>query len=337
MDYKNAGVDRALADDFVDSIKSKVKKTHRKEVLSEIGDFGGFFQAPSYLKEPVFVASTDGVGTKLLLAEEIGGEAHRAVGQDVVAMCVNDLVACGAEPLIFLDYLGVGKLDPKTNSLLMDGIVEACAEAGCALIGGETAEMPGFYPPERYDVAGFSIGVMEKSARWNPQTIVPGDIVLGIESTGFHSNGYSLVRKVLKDQNWSLNQTLDGFLLSEALLAPTRLYVKPLLEIFKSIQVKGASHITGGGLVENLPRAIDESRLQIRLDKSKIPTSSLVKRFVEAARLLEREAFSTWNMGIGFCLILSASEADKIKNFPWPIHKMGVVESKSGADSVLLS
>jgi phosphoribosylformylglycinamidine cyclo-ligase len=316
MDYRAAGVDREAADTFIENLKSEIEKTSRPEVLSSIGDFGGFFEAPKNLKDPIWVATTDGVGTKLVLAEEVGGVANEAVGQDVVAMCVNDLIACRAEPIVFLDYLATGKLDSKSLGSLMKGIVSGCRESGCALIGGETAEMPGYYPAQRYDVAGFSIGALERSHRLNRESSKPGDLIFAFPSSGFHSNGYSLVRKVLKDQNWKLSDSLEGVALSKALLEPTKLYVRPMLEVFRRVNVKAAAHITGGGLIENLPRGVNEAKVQMFIRKDKIPTSSLMKRFVEAARLDEREAFSTWNMGVGFCFIISPEEKNQIADLP---------------------
>lgn len=334
MEYKDAGVDREAAYSFVDTIQAKTKRTFRDEVLSDVGDFGAFFQAPKYLKDPVFVAGTDGVGTKLLIAEEMGGESHRAVGQDAVAMCVNDLLACRAEPLVFLDYIATAKIQPEALAHLLDGIIGACEESGCALIGGETAQMPGFYPPGRYDVAGFCIGALERSSRFQPSSIESGDVVLGIASSGFHSNGFSLVRKVLESQKWSLSEKVDGIELGKQLLTPTRLYIKPLLKVFKDFQVKGAANITGGGLIDNLPRAVVESKVQIKICEKAIETPSLMKRFVKAAGLSRDEAFSTWNMGVGFCIFLSRSEADRLLKekaayLPWPISEIGVVENRA--------
>lgn len=334
MDYRSAGVDREAADFFIENLKSEIEKTNRPEVLGGVGDFGGFFQAPKHLKDPIWVASTDGVGTKLVLSEEVGGSSISSVGQDVVAMCVNDIVACRAEPVVFLDYLATGKLDPKILGLLLKGIIGACKESGCALIGGETAEMPGYYPNSRFDVAGFSIGVLERSDRLNLNSTQPGDLIFGIPSSGFHSNGYSLVRKVLSDQKWTLDQVLEGEVLAESLLRPTRLYVKRMLEIFKRVEVCAAAHITGGGLIENLPRGVNESRVQLVLKKEKTPTTNLMRRFVSAARLEEREAYSTWNMGIGFCFITRPEARPKLEGMG--CIEIGYVESKSQSESVLL-
>ncbi len=315
MEYKDAGVDRDLADHLIEDLKTKISSTNRPEVESEVGDFGGFFRAPKHLKDPVFVATTDGVGTKLLLAEEY--QAHRKIGQDLVAMCVNDLVACKAEPLVFLDYLATGKIDrPQLNEVLL-GIIEACRESNCSLIGGETAEMPGFYKPGRYDLAGFSVGVMERDARMKRDSVVAGDVIFGLPSSGFHSNGYSLVRRVVERQGWKLSDLRHGRSLGEALLEPTKLYVRQALEIFRSVPVKAASHITGGGLIENLPRGFDETKVAAVIQKAKIPTSALMRDFVGAAELSEIEAFSTWNMGIGFCFVVSQEDRAKLPQGDW--------------------
>jgi phosphoribosylformylglycinamidine cyclo-ligase len=263
----------------------------------------------------VFVATTDGVGTKLLLAEE--AQAHRKIGQDLVAMCVNDLVACKAEPLVFLDYLATGKIDREQLNEVLLGIVDACRESNCSLIGGETAEMPGFYKPGRYDLAGFSVGAMERSDRMKRESVVAGDIIYGLPSSGFHSNGYSLVRRVLERQNWKLSDLRHGRSLGEALLEPTKLYVRQALELFRLVPVKAASHITGGGLIENLPRGFEESKVSAVIQRSRIPTSAVMRDFVGAAELSEVEAFSTWNMGIGFCVVVSQADRSKIPQGNW--------------------
>ena len=315
MEYKDAGVDRDLADNLIEDLKSQISSTNRPEVESEVGDFGGFFRAPKHLKDPVFVATTDGVGTKLLLAEEMG--AHRSIGQDLVAMCVNDLVACKAEPLVFLDYLATGRIDRAQLNQVILGIVAACREANCSLIGGETAEMPGFYQPGRYDIAGFSVGVLERADRMNRDSVSVGDLILGWPSSGFHSNGYSLVRRILERQKWKLSELRHGKSLGEALIEPTLLYVQRALEFFKTAHVKAASHITGGGLVENLPRGFNESKVAAVIERTKIQPSAVMRDFVEAAGLTELEAFSTWNMGIGFCVIVSESERSKFPRNGW--------------------
>jgi len=331
MEYKDSGVDRDLADSLIEDLKVQISSTNRPEVESEVGDFGGFFRAPQHIKDPVFVATTDGVGTKLLLAEECG--AHRSIGQDLVAMCVNDLVACKAEPLVFLDYLATGRIDRNQLNQVLLGVVESCRESNCSLIGGETAEMPGFYSPGRYDLAGFSVGVLEREARMKRESVVPGDLLFGIPSSGFHSNGYSLIRRILEKQSWRLSDQRHGRTLAEALIEPTRLYVRDALSIFKAVSVKAASHITGGGLVENLPRGFLESKVAAVVERSRIPTSALMRDFVEAAGLSEVEAFSTWNMGIGFCFIISEGDRRSLPTGPWI--ELGRIESaQSGQRSV---
>lgn len=311
MDYKSSGVDRAEGDRFVSNLEPVIRSTFRKEVESDVGDFGAFFRAPSHLKDPLWVATTDGVGTKLLIAEEL--KVHRGIGQDVVGMCVNDLLCCRAEPIVFLDYLATGKIEAGAMVELVEGIAAACKESNCSLVGGETAEMPGYYPAGRYDVAGFSIGVLERHQRFDPKKVVPGDLIFGFTSSGFHSNGYSLVRKVVEKQKWKWSQNLEGQILGEALLKPTELYVKRILELFSKTDVKAAAHITGGGLIENLPRGVDEKSVSLLLQKSRIPTPPLMKKFAEAAELDEREAFSTWNMGVGFCVIAPSSSTEIIQ------------------------
>ncbi len=334
MDYRQSGVDREEGDRFVEDIRNRVEQKKRSEVLSSLGDFGGFFEAPKNLREPIWVATTDGVGTKLLLAEEafdsgLNAEAHRHVGQDVVAMCVNDLLACRAEPIIFLDYIATGRINRNALGILIDGIAGACEASGCSLIGGETAEMPGYYPVGRYDVAGFSVGVLEKSRRFNLSLVEAGDRVFGCSSSGFHSNGYSLVRKIMKDQNWRLSDSLEGKPLAETLLVPTELYVKRFLTIDREFELKAASHITGGGLVENLPRGFNEERLRVVLSRKAISTSALMQRFVEASGMPEFEAFSTWNMGIGFCVVVAEKDSLRFQQKYPDWHQIGHIELKS--------
>ncbi len=311
MDYRASGVDRDLADQFIENLSQKIETTRRPEIESRLGDFGGFFRAPSHLKDPLWVATTDGVGTKLLLAETLNH--YQGLGQDLVGMCVNDLLCCRAEPLVFLDYIATGKLEPKALQAFMESLVAACRESRVSLIGGETAEMPGFYSPGRFDVAGFSVGVLERAHRFNPDNVAIGDQIFGFASSGFHSNGYSLVRRVIENQGWKLDAVLEGSVVGDYLLKPTELYVKRILALFETAQIKAASHITGGGLIENLPRGVVESRVSLKLKRSSIPTSPLMKRFVEAAKLEEREAFSTWNMGVGFCVIAPAEAASEIQ------------------------
>ncbi len=339
MDYRDSGVNREAGDAFVDRIEAKMKGTQRPEVLSGLGDFGASFVAPAHYRQPVFVASTDGVGTKLMLAEVWGGssevrrQVHRAMGQDVVAMCVNDLLCCRAEPLVFLDYVATGTLDRHDLDHVLEGIIEACRESNCSLIGGETAEMPGFYPPGRYDIAGFAIGVVEREARFNKSAVGEGDLVYGMASSGLHSNGFSLIRRVLDAQKWSLDDIVEGRLLGELLLEPTTLYVKDFLKLSETVPLKGAAHITGGGLVENLPRAFDETKLKAVLNETSITTPAWMQRFCEAAKLDKREAFSTWNMGIGFTVIVPKDSAAMMKKNAPSWIPLGELASKTNSEN----
>ncbi|MBL8376148.1 phosphoribosylformylglycinamidine cyclo-ligase, partial [Accumulibacter sp.] len=255
LSYRDAGVDIDAGDQLVERIKPFARKTMRPGVLGGIGGFGALFEVPRHYREPVLVSGTDGVGTKLKLAFEF--RRHDTIGIDLVAMSVNDILVQGAEPLFFLDYFACGKLDVDTAADVVKGIARGCELAGCALIGGETAEMPGMYPAGEYDLAGFAVGVVEKSAIINGSTIVPGDVLLGLPSSGAHANGYSLVRKIIARSQPDLAQVFDGeTTLTEAILAPTRIYVKPVLALMQSLAVKGMAHITGGGLTGNVPRIL---------------------------------------------------------------------------------
>ena len=269
MDYKQAGVDVEAGREFVDNIRNLVVSTHRPEVLGGLGGFSGLFALPSGYKEPVLVSGTDGVGTKLKLANTLN--CHHTVGIDLVAMCVNDVLTSGAEPLFFLDYLATGKLNQQQLTEVVSGIAQGCRLAGCALIGGETAEMPGFYPPGEYDLAGFCVGVVEKSLILDGSQVKVGDVAIGLESSGIHSNGFSLVRKVIDECNISLQDNLDFWgqkSLAELLLTPTKIYVKPILAAAKSgLEIHGMAHITGGGLPENLPRCLPEG-MSININRS---------------------------------------------------------------------
>jgi phosphoribosylformylglycinamidine cyclo-ligase len=306
IDYKSSGVDRALADQLVDDVAGEIAKSRRAEVVGGLGDFGGFFRAPENYKKPLFVATTDGVGTKLLLAIE--SQQLSGLGQDLVAMCVNDLIACRAEPLIFLDYFATGKLSGNDWKVLVTGINRACQDSGCSLIGGETAEMPGFYAPRHFDLAGFAVGVVEADQRFDPLSVKEGDLIIGFASSGFHSNGYSLIRKIVSDQRWSLDLDFEGAPLAEHLLRPTELYPQKLLSLLRRPSVKAGCHITGGGLIENLPRGWKSENLQAVVDSSCWELPSFMQRFVEAAAIEKREAYSTWNMGLGFCMIVDPSD-----------------------------
>ena len=309
--YKDAGVDIDAGNEAVRLMKAHVRKTFRPEVLTEIGGFGGLFALSGNYREPVLVAGTDGVGTKLKIAFLM--DKHDTIGIDAVAMCVNDLVVQGAEPLFFLDYLAVGKLVPARVAAIVAGVSAGCQEAGCALIGGETAEMPGFYPDDEYDLAGFAVGVVERSKIIDGRTVRPGDVVIGLPSSGLHSNGFSLVRKVLLEK---AALSLDTFLpelgktLGEELLTPTRIYVKALLHLLSRVEVKGMAHITGGGLPENLPRSLPEG-LGIQLQKkawTPQPVFSLIQRL---GGVPEEDLYRTFNMGIGFVCLVTRAEAEQ--------------------------
>ncbi|MDB5816976.1 MAG: purM [Rhizobacter sp.] len=306
LSYRDAGVDIDAGDALVERIKPMAKRTMREGVMAGIGGFGALFEVPKRYKEPVLVSGTDGVGTKLRLAFEWG--AHDTVGIDLVAMSVNDVLVQGAEPLFFLDYFACGKLDVDTAARVVGGIARGCEESGCALIGGETAEMPGMYPAGEYDLAGFCVGAVEKSGIVDGRSIVAGDVVLGLASSGVHSNGYSLVRKIVDRVGADLPSTLDGQPFRERVMAPTRLYVKPVLSLLAQVAVKGMSHITGGGLVENIPRCLPESTKAV-LDASRWPRPEIFSWLQKEGGVAEAEMHRTFNCGIGFVLIVAADDA----------------------------
>ncbi|MGG3841159.1 phosphoribosylformylglycinamidine cyclo-ligase [Paenibacillus thiaminolyticus] len=308
--YKQAGVDIAAGNEAVERMKKHVQRTFRPEVLSGLGGFGALFglDAKKY-EEPVLVSGTDGVGTKLMLA--FAADRHDTIGIDAVAMCVNDIVVQGAEPLFFLDYLACGQVVPERIEAIVSGIAEGCRMAGCALIGGETAEMPGMYAPGEYDIAGFSVGIVEKRRLITGATIRPGDVLLGLASSGFHSNGYSLVRKLfLQEAGYTLDArvTADGRPLGDVLLEPTRIYVRPLLELMNRVPVKGAAHITGGGFLENIPRMLPEGTAA-QIDYGTWPVPEVFRLSREIGSLTWTELFTTFNMGIGMVIAVSADEA----------------------------
>ena len=311
MDYKQAGVDVEAGREFVDNIRNLVVSTHRPEVLGGLGGFSGLFALPSGYKEPVLVSGTDGVGTKLKLANTLN--CHHTVGIDLVAMCVNDVLTSGAEPLFFLDYLATGKLNQQQLTEVVSGIAQGCRLAGCALIGGETAEMPGFYPPGEYDLAGFCVGVVEKSLILDGSQVKVGDVAIGLESSGIHSNGFSLVRKIIDEYNIFLQDNLD-FLeqksLGEMLLTPTKIYVKPILAAAKSgLEIHGMAHITGGGLPENLPRCLPEG-MSININRSSWEVPPIFRWISEVGNVNEEGMFNTFNMGIGFVVLVSPTQVE---------------------------
>ncbi len=311
MDYREAGVDIEAGRSFVEQIRKQVESTHRAEVLGGLGGFGGYFQLPSGFKEPVLVSGTDGVGTKLKIAQVL--DRHDSIGIDLVAMCVNDILTSGAEPLFFLDYLATGKLEPQQLAEVVSGIVQGCRVSGCALLGGETAEMPGFYKLGEYDLAGFCVGIVERNQLLDGSQVQVGDIAIGLASQGVHSNGYSLVRKIVAASglDWDARpELLGGQSLGEVLLAPTQIYVKPVLEALRSgIEIHGMAHITGGGLPENLPRCLGQGQsLQIYPDRWAIPT--IFSWLADAGNVSDAEMFATFNMGIGFVLILPPKQIE---------------------------
>lgn len=304
--YKQAGVNIEAGYEAVERMKKHVAKTARIGALGSLGGFGGMFDLSSLgYKQPVLVSGTDGVGTKLMLA--FAFDRHDTIGIDCVAMCVNDIVVQGAEPLFFLDYIACGKAVPEKIEHIVKGMADGCVEAGCALIGGETAEMPGMYPEDEYDVAGFAVGVVEKEKLVTGDAIAPGDVLIGLASSGLHSNGYSLVRKIIKDANLQLDHVYEPFsrTLGEELLTPTRIYVRAVLEALKQFRVKGMAHITGGGFIENIPRMLPKG-LQAEIDYGSWPIPPIFNFLQQHGQLQRTEMFNIFNMGIGFVLAVDS-------------------------------
>jgi phosphoribosylformylglycinamidine cyclo-ligase len=311
LSYKDAGVDIEAGDALVDRIKPMAKKTMRDGVLAGIGGFGALFEVPKRYKEPVLVSGTDGVGTKLRLAFAL--DRHDTVGIDLVAMSVNDILVQGAEPLFFLDYFACGKLDVDRAASVISGVARGCEMSGCALIGGETAEMPDMYPAGEYDLAGFAVGAVEKSKAINGSQIEVGDVVLGLASSGVHSNGYSLVRKVVERAvgaitPTSLNQDFHGRSLADALIEPTRIYVKPILNVLKTHTIKGMAHITGGGLVENVPRMLAD-HLQAVLHRDSWVMPPLFTWLQQHGHVADHEMHRVFNCGIGMAVVVAKADA----------------------------
>lgn len=308
--YKDAGVDVTAGYKSVELIKSHVERTRIPGVMSAIGGFGGMF-APDMtgIANPVLVSGTDGVGTKLKIAFLM--DKHDTVGIDCVAMCVNDVACSGAKPLFFLDYVAVGKNIPEKVEQIVKGVAEGCVQAGCALVGGETAEMPGFYPVDEYDLAGFCVGMGDRDKLVDGKNLRAGDVLIGVESSGLHSNGFSLVRKVFRISEERLNLHMNdlGKTLGEELLTPTKIYVKPLLELMSKVDVHAISHITGGGFYENIPRMI-EGDLTAVIEKSKVPVKPIFK-IIQNEGIPERDMFNTFNMGIGLCIAVAPDKADE--------------------------
>lgn len=331
LSYRDAGVDIDAGDALVDAIKPFARRTMREGVLAGIGGFGALFEIGKKYREPVLVSGTDGVGTKLKLAFQLN--RHDTVGIDLVAMSVNDILVQGAEPLFFLDYFACGKLDVKTAADVIKGVAAGCEQAGCALIGGETAEMPSMYPDGEYDLAGFAVGAVEKSEIIDGTKIVPGDIVIGLASSGIHSNGYSLVRKIIEISKPDLNADFDGRSLADALMAPTRIYVKPLLSLMSAVEVKGMAHITGGGLVENIPRVLQEHLVAV-LKKDAWVMPPLFDWLQKHGNVAQEEMHRVFNCGIGMVVIVAKEDADKaiaqLQASGETVYRIGEIRQRSG-------
>lgn len=309
--YASAGVDITAGYKSVELMKEHVKRTTTKGVCSDVGGFGGLFEPDiSGMTRPVLVSGTDGVGTKLKIAFLM--DKHDTVGIDCVAMCVNDIICCGAKPLFFLDYIACGKNIPERIADIVKGVSDGCVMAGAALIGGETAEMPGFYPVDEYDLAGYSTGIVDKDKIIDNKTMKEGDVVIALPSSGVHSNGFSLVRKVFDVENADLNKKIDelGMGLGEALLTPTKIYVKPVLALLDKVNVKAISHITGGGFYENIPRSIPDG-FGACIDRASVKVLPIFDLLAKTGSIEERDMFNTYNMGVGMSLVVNSEDADK--------------------------
>ena len=336
LSYRDAGVDIDAGDALVDRIKPLAKRTMRPEVLGGIGGFGALFELTGKYREPVLVSGTDGVGTKLKLAFQ--WNKHDTVGQDLVAMSVNDILVQGAEPLFFLDYFACGKLEVDTAADVVSGIARGCELSGCALIGGETAEMPGMYPAGEYDLAGFAVGAVEKSEIIDGSKIVPGDVVLGLASSGAHSNGYSLIRKIIDLAKPDLDADFHGRPFRDVVLEPTRIYVKPMLALMRAMPgaVKGMAHITGGGITENVPRILAEG-LTARIDAAAWTLPPLFQWLKDAGNVDAQEMYRVFNCGIGMALIVAAADADaaqaKLAEAGETVFRIGRIDSRAEGEA----
>ena len=336
ISYKDAGVDIDAGDALVERIKPLAKKTMREGVMASIGGFGALFEVPKRYQEPVLVSGTDGVGTKLRLAFE--WNMHDTVGIDLVAMSVNDVLVQGAEPLFFLDYFACGKLDVDTAAEVVKGIALGCELSGCALIGGETAEMPGMYPAGEYDLAGFAVGAVEKADIIDGSKIVPGDVVLGLASSGAHSNGYSLIRKIIDVAKPDLDADFHGRTLRDVVMAPTRLYVKPMLALMQAMPgvVKGMAHITGGGITENVPRILRDE-LTARIDATSWALPPLFQWLQEAGKVDMQEMYRVFNCGIGMAVVVSAADADAaeaaLKAAGETVYRIGRIDARKDGEA----
>lgn len=324
--YKKAGVDVTAGYKAVELMKSHVARTATSGVMTGIGGFGGLFEPDlTGINKPVFVSGTDGVGTKLKIAFLM--DKHNTIGLDCVAMCVNDIICCGAAPQFFLDYIAVGKNYPEKIADIVSGIADGCVEAGCALVGGETAEMPGFYPADEYDVAGFSVGVVDKDKILRPEDQKAGDVLIGIKSSGVHSNGFSLVRKIFTVNEQTLARHFSdlGTTLGECLLTPTKIYVKPILKLIEQVKVNAVSHITGGGFYENIPRSLPNG-LSAKIERNSIDILPIFDLIARTGHIPERDMFNTFNMGVGMTVSVDKADADKALD----------VLNSSGAEAYIL-
>lgn len=324
--YKKAGVDVTAGYKVVELMKSHVARTATSGVMTGIGGFGGLFEPDlTGINKPVFVSGTDGVGTKLKIAFLM--DKHNTIGIDCVAMCVNDIICCGAAPQFFLDYIAVGKNYPEKIADIVSGIADGCVEAGCALVGGETAEMPGFYPADEYDVAGFSVGVVDKDKILRPEDQKAGDVLIGIKSSGVHSNGFSLVRKIFTVNEQTLARHFSdlGTTLGECLLTPTKIYVKPILKLIEQVKVNAVSHITGGGFYENIPRSLPNG-LSAKIERNSIDILPIFDLIARTGHIPERDMFNTFNMGVGMTVSVDKADADKALD----------VLNSSGAEAYIL-
>jgi phosphoribosylformylglycinamidine cyclo-ligase len=335
LTYRDAGVDIDAGEAVVDRIKPLVARTFRKEVMGGLGGFGALFELAGRYREPVLVSGTDGVGTKLKLAQTLG--RHDTIGIDLVGMCVNDVLVQGAEPLFFLDYFATGKLDVDTTVAVIGGIARGCEMAGCSLIGGETAEMPDMYAPGEYDLAGFTVGAVEKSRLLDGSKVRAGDVIVGVASSGPHSNGYSLIRKVIKVSNADLYARLGETTLADALMAPTTLYVKPMLDLLTRFDIHAMAHITGGGLKENIIRVVPEG-LGLAIDASALKLPAVFDWLQRSGNIADSEMWRTFNCGIGFTLLIDRSDVTAIRN-ALAAHglasvEIGQVETAHGDDRV---
>ena len=330
--YEESGVSLEAGYKSVELIKKHVARTKNLGMMSAIGGFGGAFDLSSYnFKNPVLISGTDGVGTKLKLAFEL--DIHNTIGIDVVAMCVNDILAQGAQPLFFLDYLAVGKNYPEQVEQIVEGVAEGCVQAGCTIVGGETAEMAGFYDDGEYDIAGFSVGAAEKEDLLSPENTKAGQVVIGLPSTGVHSNGFSLVRKIIRDNNISLDEKFGDSTIGKTLLAPTKIYVKEVLKVLQEVKVAGIAHITGGGFHENLPRCLKEG-LGMKINKDSYKVPEIFKYLQEKGNIDEAEMYNIFNMGVGMALVVNKEDVEKTLSLLDDAFVLGEVVNESGIEII---